>query len=219
MVDVTDDNTANTDKPLNSASWLLAHEVFGFLKAHWIHALLAIPLAIGFTIVHEAAHAVAVLIQGGTVLELVWVPRGNQWGHIQYEFPPGSRYSAFFISVAPYLFWTLCAVVCMTVALVRGPALSFRLASTIFVWLYVAPLADIANAAFPYLAGSENDFMSAFGPANNLITVLIPFEAAVTVGVGFYVHRRLYRGAALSLGAYLILSTLTITGICLITIS
>lgn len=49
-------------------------EILGFLKRHWPQVLAALPMAAAFTIGHEAAHAVAVLLQGGRVVEFSCLP-------------------------------------------------------------------------------------------------------------------------------------------------
>ena len=200
-------DATNTDKPP------LHYEIFQFVKWHWPHLVAAIPLALVSTLLHETAHAVAVWVQGGTVLEFVWFPSGDNWGHVRYSFPPDRVYSDFFISVAPYLFWTLCAATCVVLAFLLPQPVSFRTGSILYIWLYVAPLADIGYAAFPYLQGKQNDFLSAFGPPGTGMSLLIYSGVLVAMAIGFFVHRTLYQDAKLSLPAYLILAWLTVGGL------
>ncbi len=41
-------------------------EIGAYLKAHWVHGVLCLPAILTVTVVHELAHALAVLAQGGT---------------------------------------------------------------------------------------------------------------------------------------------------------
>jgi len=164
------------------------------------------------TLVHEAAHAGAVLIQGGQVLEFAWLPTSEEWGHIYYEFSPSSHYSSSFIGLAPYLLWlALVGLACLLS--LRRRAYSFGAASSIFFWLYVVPLGDIGNTAFPYLRGSYNDFTYPFLLYHSLIPGVAVASVLLAVVLGFGVQRRLYGESALSLGAYLVLAITTILGL------
>jgi len=78
-------------------------ECLKFLSNHWIHLVLLIPAAIAYTFLHESLHALAVVVQGGKLVEFVWVPSQKEWGHIRYEFPENQAYSELVILVAPYL--------------------------------------------------------------------------------------------------------------------
>lgn len=44
-----------------------------FFKRHWFHFVLMIPGAVLYTMLHEGMHALAVILQGGRVIEFVWV--------------------------------------------------------------------------------------------------------------------------------------------------
>lgn len=176
-----------------------------YLRRHWWHLLLAVPGALLITIVHEAAHAVAVLLQGGHVTEFVWWPSRREWGHTQFTFPVGAAYSGLLISIAPYLVW-------MGVSLATAVSVHWRRpktyggASLVFVWLYCAPVLDIANTALPYLTGKSNDFFHAFGNPGALVTVgLVAFASICALG-GYFVQWLLYRDQRLSPLAYLVLS-------------
>lgn len=137
-------------------------EIWNFMRRHWPHLLLAVPGAFLFTLVHESAHAVAVLLQGGTINKFVWLPVEDKWGYITYDPPAWPGFSHFFVGIAPYLLWSSLATVVALLSLRRRPY-AFWAASSLYFWLFAAPLADIANTAFPYLIGRSNDFAHAFG--------------------------------------------------------
>lgn len=180
-------------------------EMGAFLRRHWPHLLLAVPGALLVTILHEAAHAAVVLAQGGTLLEFVWLPGGGSWGHVAHDFPAGMSYSSFAISIAPYVLWLGFAALALLLSLRRRKH-AFWLASVIYFWLFVVPLADIANAAFPYLGGAANDFLSAFGPPSMDAELLIGLACVVAIAIGHWLQRRLYREEGLGLAPYLALS-------------
>ena len=169
----------------------------------WYILLLVVPALIGFTILHEAAHGVAVVAQGGEITEFVWLPNGQQWGHIRYYFGHDD-YSSFAISMAPYIMWACVSLMAAVLSLRKQPY-PFPLASFIFVWLYTAPLADIANTAIPYLAGKNNDFASAFGPPTMSSFAATGAFGAISALLGYYLQRRLYGDYALSGVAYVVL--------------
>lgn len=58
----------------------MLREIWTFMRRHWLHVLLVPPGALLVTLLHESAHAVAVWIQGGTILEFVWQPTKQLWG-------------------------------------------------------------------------------------------------------------------------------------------
>ncbi len=187
-------------------------EVRSFLKRHWPQVLLALPMAAAITVGHEAAHAGAVLIQGGRIVEFSWLPNLGEWGHVRYTFPPGVAFSSQAIGLAPYCLWLSVAATAAGFARVPKPMPQF-LAATVFVWLFVAPLADIANTAFPYLLGAANDFRKAFGAPSALAWMLVAAGSVLAAVVGFAVQRHLYRDHALSVPAYAILCGATIGGL------
>ena len=78
-------------------------ECLKFIRNHWVHLVILIPAAIAYTFVHESLHALAVIVQGGKMVEFVWVPSPKEWGHVRYEFPEGQVYSELVILLAPYL--------------------------------------------------------------------------------------------------------------------
>lgn len=177
-----------------------------FFRRHWVHLLLAVPAAVAFTSLHELAHCAAVWMQGGQVTEFVWLPSGEEWGHMNYSFPPGTDHSETMISLAPYACWILLCLVAGLLS-VRNRPWPFWAASGIFVWLFIVPLADIANAAIPYAAlDSYNDLRSAFGPRRLPAIVGLAALGVLSVGLGFFLQKRLYRETAVGLPAYLVLA-------------
>ncbi len=178
-------------------------EILRFCKRQWFVLPAVIPALVLFTLFHEAAHAAAVVLQGGRIVEFVWLPTGGLWGHIRYHFSD-ENYSATTIAAAPYVMWLAASTFAAVLSLSRRK-FPFVLASFIFVWLYVAPAADIANTAFPYVLGSRNDFFSVFGKPSPALTATLVVCCMVYVAAGFFVQRRLYRQDALSGRAYLAL--------------
>ncbi len=181
-------------------------EIWTFIRRHWVHALLCVPGAILVTLLHEAAHALAAWAQGGRLLEFVWLPwvAEGKWGYVSYDFPAGVEYSGFAIAVAPYVLWLTLAAAACVLSMRRRPW-SYGLASTFFFWLYFVPLADIGNAALPWVGGKENDFTNAFGPATQVGGFLVGLLALLAVLMGYGVQHGLYASARLSLRAYAVL--------------
>jgi len=181
-------------------------DIVSFFKGHWPHVILAIPAAVAFTAAHELAHCVAVWLQGGNVTDFAWLPSGSEWGHMQYSFPPGAEYSAAAVSLSPYAFW-ICSCLLAGILSLRRAALRFWCASIIFVWLFIVPLADIANTAAPYLLwDTDNDFRDAFGPTQPSFAIVAAAFGTVAVISGFLLNRRLYRNRSVGLPAYCILA-------------
>jgi hypothetical protein len=180
-------------------------EIWRFFKRHWLHMLLVLPGVLLVTIVHEGAHAAAVLAQGGTILEFVWLPTKSAWGYVSYDPPALRGFSSFLVSIAPYLLWLFLAATAAVLSL-RRRQYAFSVASTLFFWLFVTPLADLANTAFPYLTGRDNDLRHAFGPPSLSAWVVIITLSLLAMIIGYPVQRRLYRMQALGLPSYLTLS-------------
>ena len=187
----------------------LKAELLTFFKGHWPILLVAPPMAVFFTLLHEAAHAFAVVVQGGTLTEFVWLPTSHGWGHIRYEFPQGAEFSSRAISMAPYFMWVMFSCTAALLSLRKRPW-PFWFAATVFVWVFAAPLMDIAHNGIPYLSGSNNDFTNAFGPAGFGAFAAFEVAAAFSAVAGFVVQRRLYRERALSAKAYIILCCATL---------
>ncbi|MHC4742417.1 MAG: hypothetical protein ACYS8Z_10925 [Planctomycetota bacterium] len=182
----------------------LKTELLRFFKGHWPMLLVAPPMAVFFTLLHEAAHAFAVIVQGGTLTEFVWLPTSRGWGHINYKFPMDVEFSSRAISIAPYFMWVLFSCAAALLSL-RKRAWPFWFAATVFVWMYAAPLMDIAHNGIPYLSGSNNDFANAFGPPGFGMWAGFAVTAIFCAIGGFAVQTRLYRERALSAKAYIIL--------------
>jgi hypothetical protein len=91
-------------------------------------------------------------------------------------------------------------------------------ASFVYFWLFVIPLADVAHAAFPFLAGKDNDYASAFGEPG-LASAMIIGTAAIAAWIGgYFVQQRLYGADALSRVAYGLLSMTALLAILGVTV-
>jgi hypothetical protein len=195
----------------------MLHETLNFIRRHWPHLLLVVPGAIVVTILHESAHAIAVLLQGGTLSRFVWLPSAGKWGYISYNFPDGTTHSTLSIILAPYCLWLLLALLTSLVSF-RLQKVVYWKASFLYFWSFVVPLADIANTAFPYLAGKRNDFRAAFGQPSVFAGAIISLFCVLTVIGGYYVQRRLYREDRLSASSYLALSSIVLVIIVMLTV-
>jgi len=184
----------------------LKFELRRFFRGHWFHFLFAIPGVVLWTILHEAAHALAIMIQGGQVTTFVWVPSPARWGYVEYNFPD-HPFSSVAIAIAPYAFWLILMLMAGALSLRARPYPHWAV-STIFIWMFVMPLGDIALAAVPYLfeSGNTNDFTDAFGPPTRLIALLILLFGIASVVFGMRIQQRLYREHALSVTSYILLA-------------
>jgi hypothetical protein len=175
-----------------------------FLRGHLAHVLLS-PL-LGFTLVtvlHEAAHALLVVAQGGRVVEFSFVPGGGNYGHVRYA---GAVAFPALVSLAPYLMWGAFALGTAALAWAR-PRLPFWLTSSLFVWAFAVPLLDIGNAAVGWLAGgSSNDLAHAFGRPGQLDLLGVGLLVVASLVAGYFVQRRLYQERALSVAGYALTS-------------
>jgi hypothetical protein len=193
-------------------------DIVTFFRGHWPHVIIAIPAAVAFTSLHELAHCVAVWVQGGSVTEFVWLPSGSEWGHMRYCFPPGVSYNSIAVSLSPYVFWALFCLVAGILSL-RRRRWPFWFASTLFVWLFIVPLADIANTALPYLAfGSDNDFRHAFGPPRPAFALAAGICGVVAAVYGYLLNQRLYRDRAVGIFAYCVLALTALLALGAVTI-
>jgi hypothetical protein len=192
-------------------------DILRFFKGHWLHALLVVPGAIVVTAFHETAHCLAVWLQGGSITSFECIPSGNKWGEMRYEFPPGVANSDALIAIAPYL---ASFALCVTTAILasgRRPW-SYPIASILFVWLFIVPTADIANAAIPYvLRNADNDLRHAFGEVNPLAWAIGLTAGMLLAAAGYWIQRRLYRERAIRLPAYAILTIAGVFVIVLVT--
>jgi hypothetical protein len=181
-------------------------DILIFFRRHWPHFVIAAPMAIVITVIHEFAHCVGVWIQGGKVTKFVWLPSLTEWGHMEYMFPDGTKYNAVSISLFPYIFWV---ILCLTAGALsyRRRQWPFWAASTIFLWMFIAPLADIANAIIPYLLwNSYNDFYQAFGQADISYCIAALLSGGVFAVYGYLINQRLYCERAIGLPAYCLLA-------------
>jgi hypothetical protein len=176
-------------------------EIGVYLKRHWIQGVLLVPGALAVTVVHEAAHAAAVIALGGAVSQFVAIPGNGEWGHVAYRFPVGVVPPSRWIALAPYLLWAFLGLLTLVLCL-RARPFSRSIASILWIWLYVVPLADVANAAFPYLLGGDNDFRTAFGAPGGLAWLWIGLWGLLACLGGYPIQRRLCRDDALSAGSY-----------------
>jgi hypothetical protein len=183
----------------------IAKEIIEFFKGHWIHVLIGIPGCFVFTIFHELAHCVAAWVQGGRVIEFAWLPSDGAWGHMRYEFDYGMAFSDRAVSIAPYLLWTTLCLIAFAVSFKRKP-LPFWASSTVFVWFFLAPLADTANAAMPQLAdGGLTDLGRVFGPPSLAVTIGFVTYAVAMAIAGYFTQKQLYRERSISLPTYMVL--------------
>ena len=189
-----------------------AREILRFLRRHWAHAVALPVMALLVTVLHEAAHAAAVWAQGGTVIDFVWLPSAGHWGYVRYRFPAGPPPSGFAVAIAPYVLWLALAAATSAAGL-RRRDFPFRWGSTLFVWGFCVPLADIANAAFPYLRGRENDLRHAFGPPSPVAWGAVVLLTSVACVAAFPLHARFYGENRLSPGAYVALTGLSVAGL------
>ena len=177
-------------------------QIGGFFRGHWPHLLAAIPLGIAFTALHELAHSAAVWLQGGTVTAFAWWPSGAEWGHMSYSFPVGAQYSKQIILLAPYVLYLGMNLLAGLMALWRR-ALPFPVASSVFVWLFIVPVADFANTAVPYaLWGTFNDFNRALGPSSPSVSAALLSSGFLASWYGYWLNRRLYGPLALGVPSY-----------------
>src|SRR5437899_1283479 len=127
-------------------------QLAGFIRAHLFHAVLIIPGALVLTLLHESAHALAVILQGGSVTEFQWIPSAQSWGHMAFTFPRAIQYSSSFVSLAPH-FLSLAMVLAATFVTLNKPKRSDRTAAAIYFWLFFVPAADIGLALLIWLLG------------------------------------------------------------------
>lgn len=188
-------------------------DVLYFFKGHWPHVVIAIPGAVAFTALHELAHCVAVWLQGGFVDEFKWLPSRTEWGHMRYLFPPGVTHSTAAVSLSPYAAWVLLCLLAGLLSLRRNKW-PFWFASTVLVWLFIVPLADIANAVVPYLFMDANsDFRDALGPARPQFVVAAGIFGLAAASYGYSLNRRLYRDRAAGFPAYCVLAATALVAV------
>jgi len=195
-------------------------EYLKFLRNHWIHLVLLIPAAIAYTFVHESLHALAVIVQGGKMVEFVWVPSPKEWGHVRYEFPEGHAYSELVILLVPYLLPLVLLLIgiILILRLTFIPEFFGRTGSqvpqwkerAIYFWLFLIPVFDLAHAAVPYQLGASNDFYYAFGRPTLFSSYVISFSGAFLAFSGYVLQKRVYQKEQLSVQAYMVLAVLVV---------
>lgn len=159
-----------------------------FVRAHLGYALLAPVLAFAGTVIHELAHAGAAILLGGQVTDLeLWpsrVPGGIRFGATYYAGVPADR--GWMVTMAPALVWTALAAVAMAwLGRLRGwPAKS------LFLILYVLPLADIAlQLGGLYTGRPGSDYYKAMGAVPWLTAIVAAIYFAGFLALGW---RRLF---------------------------
>ncbi|GEM_PF-1099571 len=185
-----------------------------FMQRHFWHWLLLIPGMWLFTLLHESAHAGMVLWQGGSITEFSVLPSQEivhhphygrytewAWGHVSYSFKH-HKYSEALIALAPYVLMSfLMLTAALSAAFVQAPP--FWLASSIFVWLFCAPGAEIGNELLPYLLlHYEGDFFAAFQQPRPLMFWLAALWLLLCLWLGYWIQARLYWHRALRPAAY-----------------
>lgn len=192
-------------------------EILRFVRIQWVHVLLLPVMAIIVTAAHEAAHAAAIVWQGGTVLKFTCVPSGSHWGSVIYRFPPGRLCSDSAIAMAPYALWLV--VTSATVAIgLRRRTFPLWLGSTLYVWCFVVLLGDVGHAALPFLLGAENDLRCALGPPARLHAVCVGAAALAAIVGGYFLQRRMYGERSLPKSPYGIVASLCILTVAVLSI-
>lgn len=189
-------------------------ELGRFLKMHWMHLLLSPLLGFIFcSALHEGAHAVAAMAQGGEITEFRCWPGNGFLGHVSYHFPKGIAYSDTAISIAPYVFSLGLACISFIVAFCFD-SIPFWLGSSIFAWGWIASFGNIGIGTSGYLRENRlSDLSKVFGPVQPGTSILLLGIMILGAILGFYLQERLYRERALSGRAYFLLVTLCVIGI------
>jgi hypothetical protein len=185
---------------------LIEHKTLTFLKKNWWHVILLIPGVTFITFLHEFAHAVAVKIQGGKVIEFVWFGDTNHWGHVRYSFPKGVEYNDMVISLAPYGSALVLFLIGCSLAFFFKDKI-YLLSSFIFVWHIILPIAEIAHALLPYsFYNAENDFHHAFGISEWYYAFIALIYIILACLISYYKHKILFGSNAMPLIWFLCLS-------------
>jgi hypothetical protein len=170
--------------------------------------LLAAPilLFVAVTFLHELAHSAMALALGGQVTEFSFLPDAQGLGHMRWNAPPGAGLLEHtLVSIAPYLLWSLFAAAVIAFAALPN-RLHWLTASTIFLWGYVVPLADIG---WNLISGGGD--LHVPGPDGLLVVLLGLSFLLIAYVIGYWVQRRLFRDLAVGPVGYLI-STVVIGG-------
>ncbi len=189
-------------------------ELWAFLKPHWPHLIAAVPMVVGVTLLHESAHALAVVVQGGEVIEFRVLPSATHWGRVRYTFDAGQPFSRFAVSVAPYVMWLGCMLATAALSAMARGRWPMWLGATAMVWGYVVPWGDIFNHWASWLMGDVNDFTRAFGEPGPVGGLLFAVVVGAVVAAGYPVQRGLYGPRALRPVAYALAAVLITLLLC-----
>ncbi len=185
------------------------------MLGHWLHfLLLGIFGVVGITTLHELAHAGAVWLQGGELLEFVVMGDEASWGHVRYQFAPGAVYSARLISLAPAV-TALGALMLGLGAALLGPRRDGAVARAVWFWLCMMPAGELGFMGLGYFGvGARCDLFYAFGPITWPLRLAGLAMACAVVALLFGLQRRLFDDLALGQGAFALLGALAFVGLC-----
>jgi hypothetical protein len=191
-------------------------EILKFFKFNLWNILLLPVLGLTLiTALHEAAHCVGALVQGGTILEFKWLPTNGHFGYMRYEYGNNPNFSPFWVSVSPYVMWSTIALIGF--ALSEFISVKPRLGSIIFIWLIFIPVGDIGLAILPYqVFHAKNDIHSAFSDPTFYSLIIIVILVIIVCYLGYRAQRKLYQSYSLSIKSYIALFTFSMIAITLI---
>ncbi|MFT5583027.1 MAG: hypothetical protein ACI9VR_000604 [Cognaticolwellia sp.] len=166
-----------------------------FLRSHWWHLLLAVPMAVVVTAVHELAHAAAAKAFGAEIGHIWVLPGHGTWGHMSYTLADPNPSAHFWVSLAPGLLGLMVGLI--------GLVLSLRswrpwAGSLLFVWGIVVPLLEPMYALVHWLMGAENDGFGAFGTPSWIGAACTLAYGGIVVFLGWEAHGSLYGERALT---------------------
>ncbi len=193
---------------------MVVREVLRFTLAHWLHFLLLLGLGVvGITSLHELAHAVAVWVQGGELLDFRVLHDGTSWGHVQYRFPEGVAYNARLISAAPAIAALGAFGLGSLVAVVSKPG-DGHVPRAVFFWLCLMPVGELGFMGLGYFTvGARCDLWYALGPISWTLRCLGGLMACCVVALLYGIQRRLFEDLALGPGAFALLGTVAFVGL------
>ena len=187
----------------------IAQQLVSFVRGHLVHVILIIPGSLVFTLVHESAHALAVVLQGGTVTHFQWLPSETGWGHIRFTFPETATYSSGAVSLAPHILSLLLVFSAFLFAW-RRRVLSDWSASFVYFWLFFAPISELGFEQLAWLLGGTNDVAKAFGPPNALSVAIVVVFGLAAYLLGYFLQARLYDKLTLEWATYSALAATTL---------
>ncbi len=171
-------------------------ELWRFLRTHWWHLPLAIPMAIVVTTVHELAHAAAAKAYGAEIGHIWVLPGQGTWGHMSYTLAEPHPSAHFWVSLAPGLLGLVVGICGLVLSTLRnwGP----RVGSLLYVWGIVMPLLEPLYALVHWLMGADNDGLAAFGPPGWVGVLCTLSYAGIVVFLGWEAQRGVFKDRALS---------------------